>query len=104
MIRYNNISRPVHDPNDPPATLHATLTRSPCPKYGGRDPQPPGLTPLDGNEKEALSRRNELPSGGLRSMKMPQEKNGENTDLKCDLVLCRNMDSEKGGHHKIGSL
>ena len=23
-------------------------------------------------------------------MKMPQEKNGENTDLKCDLVLCRN--------------
>ena len=27
-------------------------------------------------------------------MKMPQEKNGENTDLKCDLVLCRNMDKE----------
>ena len=35
-----------------------------------------------------------------------QEKNGENTDLECVLVglLCRNMDSEKGGHHKIGSL
>ena len=37
-------------------------------------------------------------------MKMPQEKNCENTDLKCDLVLCRNKDYEKGGHHKIGSL
>src|SRR6218665_496564 len=24
MIRYNNISRPVHDSNDPPATLPAT--------------------------------------------------------------------------------
>ena len=39
-----------------------------------------------------------------RIEKMSQEKNGEYTDLKCDLVLCRNMDSEKGGHHKIGSL
>ena len=29
-------------------------------------------------------------------MKMPQERNGENTDLKCDLVLCRNKDYEKG--------
>ena len=28
-------------------------------------------------------------------MKMPQEKNGEHTDLKCDLVLCRNMDSRE---------
>ena len=37
-------------------------------------------------------------------MKKPQEKNGENTDLKCDLVLYRNEDYEKGGHHKIGSL
>src|SRR6218665_4022901 len=100
MIRYNNISRHVHDPNDP---LRPFL-RPPCPKYWGRDPQPPGLTPLNSNEKEAFSRRNELPRGGLRSMKMPQEKNRENTDLKCDLVLCRNMDSEKGGHHKIGSL
>jgi len=35
MIIYNNILRPVHDPHDPP-----------CPKSGGRDPQPPGLTPL----------------------------------------------------------
>ena len=25
-------------------------------------------------------------------MKMPQEKNGENTDLKCDLILCRNKE------------
>ena len=32
---------------------------------------------------------------------MYQEKNGENTDLECGLVLCRNMDSEKEGHHKI---
>jgi len=39
-----------------------------------------------------------------RIEKMSQEKNGVNTDLECDLVLCRNMDSEKGGHHKIGSL
>src|SRR6218665_2103746 len=37
-------------------------------------------------------------------MKMPQEKNGENTDLKFDLVLCRNMNSENGGHHKIGTF
>src|SRR6218665_836105 len=29
---------------------------------------------------------------GLRRMKMPQEKNDENTDLKCDLVLCRNAE------------
>ena len=100
MIRYNNISRPVHDSNDPSATLPAT----PCPKSGGRDPQPPGLTPLYSNGKEAFSRRKELPRGELRRMKMPQEKNGENTDLKCDLVLCRNKDCEKGGHHKIGSL
>src|SRR6218665_636267 len=74
MIRYNNISRPVHDSNDPRATLPATPIRPPCPKYGGRAPQPPELTPLDSNEKEAFSRRNELPRGGLRSMKMPQEK------------------------------
>ena len=66
MIRYNNISRPVHDSNDPPAILPATL----CPKSEGRDPQLPGLTPLDSNENEAFSRRNELPRGGLRSMKI----------------------------------
>src|SRR6218665_3566163 len=36
MIRYNNISRPIHD-----------TPRSPCPKYGGSRPlNPPGLTPL----------------------------------------------------------
>src|SRR6218665_2332359 len=100
MIRYNNISRPVHDSNAPPAPLPSP----PCPKSGGRDPQLPGLPPLDSNGKEAFSRKKELPRGGLRRMKMPQEKNGENTDLKCDLVLCRNKDYEKGGHHKIGSL
>src|SRR6218665_2308672 len=70
MIRYNNISRPQRPPCHP--------TRLPCPKYGGRDPQPPGLTPMDSNEKEAFSRRNQLPRGGLRSMKLPQEKNDEN--------------------------
>src|SRR6218665_1198978 len=78
--------------------------RPPCPKSGGRDPQPPGLTPLDSNGKETLSSRKEPSRGGLRRMKMPQEKNRENSDLKCDLVLCRNKDYEKGGHHKIGSL
>src|SRR6218665_3843776 len=77
MIRYNNISRPVHDSNDPPATRPSL--RPPCPKSGGRDPQPPGLTPLYSNGKEGFSRRKELPRGGLRRMKMPQEKNGENT-------------------------
>src|SRR6218665_4039435 len=91
MIRYNNNSRPVDDSNDPPATLPAT----PCPKSGARDPQPPGLTSLDSNGKEAFSRRKDLPRGGFRRMKMPQEKNGENTDLNCDLVLCRNKDYEK---------
>src|SRR6218665_759068 len=100
MVRYNNISRPVHDSNGP---LRPSL-RPPCPKSGGREHQPPGLTRLDSNGKEAFSRSKELPRGGLRSMKMPQEKNGENTDLKCDRVLCRNKNYKKGGHHKIGSL
>src|SRR6218665_3930486 len=36
MIRYNNILRPVHDPS-------ATPPRRPCPKSGGRDPQPPRI-------------------------------------------------------------
>src|SRR6218665_2960303 len=61
--------------------------RPPCPKSRGRDPQPPRLTPLDSNGKEAFSRRKELPRGGFRRMKMPQEKNGENIDLKCDLAM-----------------
>src|SRR6218665_2225069 len=103
MMRYNNISRPVHDPNDPPETLHATHTRPP-PQNIGVATLSPRIDALDSNGKETFSRRNELPRGGLRSMEMPKEKNGENTDLKCDLVLCRNMDSEKGGHHKIGKL
>src|SRR6218665_1608537 len=101
-----------HDPSTTPTTsLPPSLRPSlrpavgaPGQKSGGRDPQPPGLTSLDSNRKEAFSRRKELPRGGLRRMKMPQEKNSENTDLKCDLVLCRNKDYEKGGHHKIGSL
>src|SRR6218665_34538 len=105
-LRYNNISRPVHDPSDPAATLPAT-THNPLPKIWrvarSRLPIPPGLTLLDSNGKEACSRRKELPRGGLRRMKMSQEKNGENTDLECDIVLYRNKDSEKGGHHKIGS-
>ena|SRR6218665_280198 len=38
IIRYNNVSRLVHDPCDP---------HEPLPKiWRGRDPQPPGLTPL----------------------------------------------------------
>ena len=31
-----------------------------------------------------------------RIEKMSKEKNGENTDLECNLILLRNMDSEKG--------
>src|SRR6218665_3045701 len=100
MIRYNNISRPSTTRTTP---LRPSL-RAPCQKSGGRDPQHPELTPLYSNGKEAFSRRKELPRGGLRRMKMPQENNGENIDLKCNLVLCRNKDYEKGGHHKIGSL
>src|SRR6218665_1200801 len=96
MIRYNNISRPVHDSNDP---LRPSL-RPPCPKSECRDPRPPGFTPLDSNGKEAFSRRKELPSGGLRRMKMPQEKNGENTDLKCDLVSETNFLTKVS--HKFG--
>src|SRR6218665_3921406 len=103
MIRYNNISRPVHDSNDPLRPSLRPSLRPPAQNLVSR-PSAPGLTPLDCNGKEAFSRRKELPRGGLRRMKMPQEKNSENTDLKCDLVLCRNKDYEKGGHHKIGSL
>src|SRR6218665_3831622 len=43
MIRYNNISRPVDDP----PTIPLRPPTTPCPKSGGRDPQPPGLTPLN---------------------------------------------------------
>src|SRR6218665_963525 len=77
-----------HDPSTTPTTPLRPSLGPPCPKSVGRDPQPPGLTPLDSNEKEVFSRRKELPRGGLRRMKMPQEKNGENIDLKCDLVYC----------------
>ena len=37
MIRYNNISRPVHDPNEPPATLPATTTLPATPAQYMRD-------------------------------------------------------------------
>src|SRR6218665_1507363 len=37
MIRHNNISQPFYDP---------LLPHDPCPKSGGRDPKPSGLTPL----------------------------------------------------------
>src|SRR6218665_3813927 len=40
MIRYNNISRPVHDSNDPPATLPST----PLPKIWGSRPSAPRIT------------------------------------------------------------
>src|SRR6218665_3944613 len=99
MIRYNNISRPVHDSNDPPCDPPFDL---PAQNLGVETLSSQDYLPLDSNGKEAFSRRKELPRGGLRRIKMPQEKNGENTDLKCDLVLCRNKDYEKGGHHKIG--
>src|SRR6218665_2934439 len=41
MIRYNNISRPVHGSNDP---LRPSL-RPACPKLGGATPLPPELSP-----------------------------------------------------------
>ena len=55
-------------------------------------------------ETEAFCRREELGHIKRRIEKMSQEKNDENTDLECDLVLFRNMDSKKGGHQEIGSL
>ena len=45
MIRYNNISQPVHDLPRPSAVPATTMT--PCPKSGVRGPlKLPGLTPL----------------------------------------------------------
>src|SRR6218665_1484900 len=75
MIRYNNISRPVHDSNDPPATT--------LPKIWGHDLQPPGLTTLDSNGKEAFSRRKELKdfkTGRRRKIIVNNNKN-ETTEL-----------------------
>src|SRR6218665_257371 len=75
-----------HDPSTTPTTpLRPSLRppHDPLPKIWGSRPSAPGLTPPHSNEKKAFSRRNELPRGRLRSMKMPQEKNGENTDLYC---------------------
>src|SRR6218665_346927 len=96
MIRYN-ISRPVHDSKDP--------LRPPCdplPKIWRSRPSAPRIDAPAGYQWErSLFQEERLPRGGLRRMKMPQEKNGENTDLKCDLVLRRNKDYEKGGHHKM---
>src|SRR6218665_3680089 len=47
MTRYNNISRPIHDPScdSPQPTLR--LPRPPCPKSGGsRPPIPPRMVSL----------------------------------------------------------
>src|SRR6218665_2281168 len=52
MIRYNNISRPVHDSKDPPVT-------APAQNLEVATLSPQGLTPLDSNGKEAFSRRKE---------------------------------------------
>src|SRR6218665_2086 len=107
MIRYNNISRPVHDSNDPPATLPST----PLPKISPSRPSPPppppprpppSPPPPKNGGRATLSSQDYRPwiamekkpfpggknyqgEAGLRRMKMPQEKNGENIDLKCDL-------------------
>ena len=54
------------------------------------------------NGKRSLFQQERITKGRIE--KMSQERNGEKNDLECDLVLCRNMDSEKGRHHKIGSL
>ena len=56
----------------------------------------------DSNEKRSLFQEGRTTK--WRTEKMSQVKNGENTDLECDLILCSNIDSEKGGHHNIGSL
>ena len=60
MIKYN-ISRPVHDSNDP---LRPSL-RPPCPKFGGRDPQPAGLTPLDIAMGKSLFQRERITKGRI---------------------------------------
>ena len=50
MIRYNNISRPVHDPPcDPPATPTTPLAKN----LGVATPNPPGLTPLSRVKKQS---------------------------------------------------
>src|SRR6218665_3587464 len=50
-----------HDPSTTPTTPLRPSLRPLCPKSRGHDPQPPGLTALDSNGKEAFSRRKELP-------------------------------------------
>ena len=47
MIRYNNILRPVQDPNDPLCDPLRPTRPLPVQNLGGRDPQPSGLTPMD---------------------------------------------------------
>jgi len=56
----------------------------------------------DSNGKRSLFQKERSTKGRIE--KMSQEKNGENTDSECDLILYRNMYSEKGGHTKIGRL
>ena len=46
----------------------------------------------DSNGEISLFQEERTTKGRIE--KMSQEKNGENTDLECDLTLCRNMDSE----------
>src|SRR6218665_1554614 len=95
-VNFTTRPRPQRSPCDP--------HESPAQNMGVATLSPQDLRPWIAMRKKPFPGRINYHGGGLRSMKMPQEKNGENTDLKCDLVLCRNMDSEKGGHHKIGSL
>src|SRR6218665_859177 len=102
IVRYNNISRPVHDSNDPPCDPPFDPTAQ---NLGVATLSSQDYRPWIAMEKKPFpGGKNYQGEAGLRRMKMPQEKNGENIDLKCDLVLCRNKDYEKGGHHKIGSL
>ena len=53
----------------------------------------------DSNGKTSLLQE----EGTIKEMieKMPQEKNGEDTDLECDRILCKDMDSEKEEHRTI---
>ena len=52
MIRYNNISRPVHDPQRSLRLPHDSLL-----KIWGRDPHSPGLTALTGLKVSAVMDR-----------------------------------------------
>src|SRR6218665_3704973 len=67
MLRYNNISRPVHEP---PATPLRTPPTTPVQNLGGRDPQPARIDAPDYHypffllgEKTPLPTSTGLPSG-----------------------------------------